>query len=61
VVRHRAERGFNRTHLAELDGLPPVAPTDPDALAAKGAVLLADLAEPARVTALEKLDEGRRR
>ena len=47
-------------HLAELDGLPPAAPTDPDAVATSAAVLLADLVEPARATTLEKLDEGRR-
>jgi hypothetical protein len=45
-------------HLAELDGVPPAAPQDPDALAARAAMLVADLVEPARSTALDKLDEG---
>lgn len=47
-------------HLAELDGLPPAAAAEPDAVARRAAVLVADLVEPGRVTALEKLDEGRR-
>lgn len=47
--------------LAELDGAPPlVAPADSDAVSRRAAVLVADLVEPARVTALDKLDEGRR-
>ena len=44
--------------IAELDGVPP--PKDPDAVSTRAAVLVADLVEPARVTTLEKLDEGRR-
>lgn len=44
--------------LAELDDLPPAASPDPDAVPTRAAVLVADLAEPARVTALEKLGEG---
>jgi len=47
--------------LAELDGAPPLsAPADADAVSRRAAVLVADLVEPARVAALEKLDEGRR-
>ena len=47
--------------LAELDGAPPLStPADADAVSRRAAVLVADLVEPARVTALEKLDEGRR-
>lgn len=45
--------------LAELDGAPSSAPWDPDLVSARAAVLVADLVEPARVTTLEKLDEGR--
>ena len=45
--------------LAELDGVPPAAPWDPDAVSARAAVLVTDLVEPARVTTLDKLDEGR--
>ena len=44
--------------IAELDGLPPAVRTDPAAVSARAAVLAADLVEPARATALEKLDEG---
>jgi hypothetical protein len=45
--------------LAELDGVPAAADPDPDAVSARAGVLLADLIEPARSTALDKLDEGR--
>ena len=45
--------------LAELDGVPPTEPPDPDAASAHLTELVADLVEPAKTTALEKLDEGR--
>jgi hypothetical protein len=45
--------------LADLDGVPPVEPDEADA-AARFAVLVAGLVEPAKVTALEKLGEGER-
>jgi hypothetical protein len=45
---------------AELDGLAPFEPTEPDAITAHAAVLVADLVEPARATTLEQFDEGRR-
>jgi len=45
--------------IAELDGVAPAAPTDPGAFARRAAVLAADIVEPARSSALEKLDEGR--
>jgi hypothetical protein len=45
--------------LAELDGVPPAEPPDPDAASARVTELVADLVEPAKTTALEKLDEGR--
>jgi hypothetical protein len=45
--------------LAELDGVPPAEPWDPDAVSTRAAVIVTDLVEPARVTTLEKLDEGR--
>jgi hypothetical protein len=45
--------------LAEIDGVPPAEPPDPDAVSAHVAELVADLVEPAKTTALEKLDEGR--
>jgi hypothetical protein len=46
--------------LAELDGIPPPEPDDADTAATRVAELVADLIEPARVTALEKLGEGAR-
>jgi hypothetical protein len=45
--------------LAELDGVPPAEPPDPDAASVHVTELVADLVEPAKTTALEKLDEGR--
>jgi hypothetical protein len=58
-LRLAEELAVMADRLAELDGLPPSAPSDPDAVATRAAVLVADLVEPARVTTLEKLDEGR--
>jgi hypothetical protein len=46
--------------LAELDAVPPAEPPDPDAASARVTELLADLVEPAKTTALEKLGEGER-
>jgi hypothetical protein len=46
--------------LAELDGVPPPKPPDPEATAAHVTELVADLVEPAKTTALEKLGEGER-
>ena len=46
--------------LAELDGMPPAEPADPDAVSARVTELVADLVEPAKTTALEKLGEGER-
>lgn len=46
--------------LAEKDGAPERTSLDPDAVAARVAAYAADLIEPAKVTALEQLDEGRR-
>jgi len=45
--------------LAVLDAVPPAEPADPDAVSARVTELVADLVEPAKATALEKLDEGR--
>lgn len=45
--------------LAELDGLPPGDPGNPDAVAHRASELVEDLVEPARSSALEKLDEVR--
>ncbi len=46
--------------LAEHDGLPPAVMADPDSEAARVSALIADLVEPAKVTALEQLGEGQR-
>jgi hypothetical protein len=45
--------------LAELDGAPLAPPWGPDSVSSRAAALVADLIEPARSTALDKLDEGR--
>jgi hypothetical protein len=45
--------------LAELDGVPPAEPADPAAVSARATELVADLVEPAKSAALEKLGEGR--
>jgi len=44
---------------AELDGVKPGEHADPDALKLRANQLVADLVEPAKSTALEKLGEGR--
>jgi hypothetical protein len=46
--------------LAVLDAVPPAEPPDPDAASARVTELVADLVEPAKTTALEKLGEGER-
>lgn len=45
--------------LAEKDGAPERTALDPDAVAARVAAYAADLVEPAKVIALEQLDEGK--
>ncbi|MEX1173721.1 MAG: hypothetical protein WEG56_14050 [Chloroflexota bacterium] len=57
-LRMAQELAVMAERIAELDGVPPAAPVDPDAVSTRAA-LVADLVEPARSTALEKLDEGR--
>jgi hypothetical protein len=44
--------------LADHDGAPPAEAPDPDAASARVTELVADLVEPAKTTALEKLGEG---
>ena len=44
--------------LAELDGVPPAEPADPDAVCIHVTDLVADLVEPAKTTAMEKLGDG---
>ncbi len=57
-VRLAMELAVMTGRIAELDGLPPAVWTKPEAVSARAVVLAADLVEPARATALEKLDEG---
>ena len=45
---------------AELDGLPPAAPPDPDDHASRVAAALAGLVEPAKSNAHDKLGDGER-
>ncbi len=46
--------------LAQMDGVPPAEPVDPDTVSARVTELTADLVEPAKVTALRELGEGER-
>jgi hypothetical protein len=46
--------------LAELEGLPPLPPGDPEVFEARVIELVADHVEPARVKALDEVGEGRR-
>jgi hypothetical protein len=58
-LRLAQELAVMADRIAELDGVPPAAQTDPRSIARRAAVLAADIVEPARSTALDKLDEGR--
>jgi hypothetical protein len=58
---HETERAaVMAERLAELDGVEPTDFNDNDPVAARVPVVLADLVEPAKVTALEKLGDGER-
>lgn len=46
--------------LAALEGVPSAVPSDAEALSRRTAELVADLVEPAKAEALEKLGEGER-
>jgi len=46
-------------HAAELDGVEPAPPEDPEALTLRAGQLVADLVEPAKSEALDKCGEGR--
>ena len=46
--------------LAEFDGVPAALPPNPEALTRRTTELVADLVEPAKAEALEKLGEGRK-
>jgi hypothetical protein len=45
--------------LVEIEGVPAAAPPDSDALSRRTAELVADLVEPAKAEALDKIGEGR--
>jgi hypothetical protein len=57
-VRATQEVAAMGVRLGELDGVNLPQPDDQDAISARTAILLADLVEPAKATALEKLGEG---
>lgn len=57
-LRLSQEQAVMTDRIAELDGVPPAMPPDRDKVAGRVAARVADLIEPARSTALEKLDEG---
>ena len=46
--------------MSEMDGVPAAAPPDPEALSRRIAELVADLVQPAKSDALDKLGEGKR-
>lgn len=58
-VRRSQQLALMAADLAELDGVEPAKPDDPDALSSRAGQLVADLVEPAKADALEKLGEGR--
>jgi hypothetical protein len=58
-LRRSQELAVMAMHLTELDGLAPAEPDDPGAVTVRASQLVADLVEPAKSMALEKLGEGR--
>ena len=58
-LRRSQELAVMATRCSELDGLAPAEPDDPDAVRVRASQLVADLVEPAKSMALEKLGEGR--
>jgi hypothetical protein len=58
-LRRSQELAVTAMHLAELDGVEPGEPDDPETVTLRASQLVADLVEPAKSTALEKLGEGR--
>jgi hypothetical protein len=59
-LRRSQELAVMAMRLAELDGVEPAEPDDPEAVTLRASQLVADLVEPAKSTALEKLGEGQR-
>jgi hypothetical protein len=58
VHSHTDRTGIETAALAEFDRAPAAVPPDPGAISRWAAALVADLVEPAKSTALEKLGEG---
>jgi hypothetical protein len=58
-LRTSQEIAAAAVRAAELDGVEPAPPEDPDAVKVRVGALVADLVEPAKVETLDKLGEGR--
>jgi hypothetical protein len=58
-LRRSQELAVMARRCSELDGVKPAEPSDPEAIGFRASQLVADLVEPAKSTALEKLGEGR--
>ena len=58
-LRTSQEVAATAVRAAELDGVEPAPPEDPDALKVRAGELVADLVEPAKSETLDKLGEGR--
>ena len=59
-VRSTEDIADMAVRVAEFDGVPAAVPPDPEALSRRTTELVADLVEPAKAEALEKLGEGDR-
>lgn len=57
-LRSSQEIAATAVRLAELDGLPPAAPADAEALSGRTMELVSDLVEPAKSETLDKLGEA---
>jgi hypothetical protein len=60
VHSHTDRTGIETVALAEFDRAPAAVPPDPEVLSRRTAELVADLVEPAKAEALEKLGEHQR-
>jgi hypothetical protein len=58
-LRSSQEVAASAVRAAELDGVEPMPPEDPEALKIRAGELVADLVEPAKSETLDKLGEGR--
>jgi ParB-like chromosome segregation protein Spo0J len=59
ALRSSQDVAATAVRLAELDGLPPAPPADQETFSGRTAEPVADLVEPAKADALEKIGEGR--